>query len=229
MHLTKEEQRSEVSSQLESEPNQKTKLLDQTYYDDSRSEGEPSEEEEEELTNVIYLKEISTNERDVIRPITPPSPSYSEYKEPTPESPNDSETIPQTPPKQKKKSTQITWSPERNAPPARTLASVRDAARRSVKERLGWVNETPMRPTDNRPRRSRLNTDAPRNLKPSIPHLKRDAPQTAPNILEKSGTRMSTDSGTMKMSALTTKKRKMKSVMPNPLKKRTAENRTKSN
>ena len=41
-----EEQRSEVSSQLESEPNQKTKLLDQTYYEDSRSEGEPLEEEE---------------------------------------------------------------------------------------------------------------------------------------------------------------------------------------
>ena len=40
-----------------------------------------------------------------------------------------------------------------------------------------------MRRTDNGPRRNRLNTDAPRNVKPSIPHLKRDAPQTAPKIL----------------------------------------------
>ena len=67
----------------------------------------------------------------------------------------------------------------------------------------------------------------PRNVIPSMPHLKRDAPQTATIILDKSG--MKTDSGTMKTSALTTKKRKIKLVMPNPLKKRTAKNRTKSN
>ena len=127
--------------------------------DEPKSEGEISPTEDE-MTNVVYFKQAVYEERDENKPYTPPSPCYPKYEDhpkPTPQSPTntrreDLEMIPQTPPKeQNKKPSPITWSPARNK-----------STKRPVKERLGTkleYDETPRRPSNNGPRRSKIITE----------------------------------------------------------------------